>query len=55
MGIWPSKELVEGEVDGYCDERYEDVKDRGQELGARVEAVLSKLQVYFEDSKFNIW
>ena len=28
-------------------ERYEDVKDRGQELGARVEAVLSKLQVYF--------
>ena len=26
MGIWPSKELVEGEVDGYCDERYEDVK-----------------------------
>ena len=28
-------------------ERYEDVKDRGQELGARVEAVLSKLQVYY--------
>ena len=26
MGIWPSKELVEGEVDGYCDERYKDVK-----------------------------
>ena len=27
-------------------ERHEDVRDRGQELGARVEAVLSKLQVY---------
>merc|ERR1719237_1069283 len=25
-------------------EKYEDVRDRGQELGARVEAVLSKLQ-----------
>ena len=27
-------------------ERHEDVRDRGQELGARVEAVLSKLQVF---------
>ena len=26
-------------------EKYEDVRDRGQELGHRVEAVLSKLQV----------
>ena len=30
-------------------EKYEDVKDRGAELSARVENVLSKLQVQFGD------
>ena len=35
-------------------EKYEDVRDRGQELGHRVEAVLSKLQVSHTVFRFSI-